>query len=91
MTRDVIDAVIMFMIAHRPSSLKVNDLAAATGISRQSISKRVNDLATLRYINHVGQSNTITAKGEAYLASLPFELKFKEVGRNGEGVTDHDS
>ncbi len=91
MKLDIIDAVIMFMIAHRPSTLKVNDLAAATGISRQSISKRVNELATLRYINHSGQANTITAKGEAYLASLPFELKFKEATENGKGVTDHDS
>lgn len=82
-TIDIIDVVIMALIEARPSAMKVNDLAEVMKISRQSISKRVNDLATLRYINHAGTTNTITEKGAAYLRSLPIQIQFKGDAANG--------
>lgn len=75
---DIVDTTILAIIAAKPEEIKVNDLAALMNISRQTISKRVNDLATARYINHAGTRNTITEKGKAYLAYQPIRIQLKE-------------
>ncbi len=75
-TIDIADAVIMQMIRQNPKVSQAA-IAEAARISRQSVSKRVNDLATLRYIDHRGFTNTITEKGVQFLASLKIEIYYR--------------